>query len=178
VDRTFRFRTNVADAAIWGFESFAEVDLLRILEGANEDLGLSLYSNLALIRATYRNASENGVEGNAVELVPPLNFKTGLTFRWQEFRTSLQYAYVGEHFSDASNAIRTPTAIEGLIPAYYVMDWSCRYAWKMLQLEAGVNNLTNNLYFTRRATGYPGPGIIPSDGRSFYVSLQFLVHSP
>jgi hypothetical protein len=36
--------------------------------------------------------------------------------------------------------------------------------WK---LEAGVTNFTNNSYFTRRATGYPGPGIIPSDARSF-----------
>jgi Fe(3+) dicitrate transport protein len=42
--------------------------------------------------------------------------------------------------------------------------------WK---LEAGVTNFTNNSYFTRRATGYPGPGIIPSDARSFYTTLEF-----
>ena len=27
-------------------------------------------------------------------------------------------------------------------------------------------------YFTRRATGYPGPGIIPSEPRTFYTTLQ------
>jgi Fe(3+) dicitrate transport protein len=43
--------------------------------------------------------------------------------------------------------------------------------WK---LEAGVTNFTNNSYFTRRATGYPGPGIIPSDARSFYTTLEFV----
>ena len=34
-----------------------------------------------------------------------------------------------------------------------------------------ANNLLDAAYFTRRATGYPGPGIIPSQGRSFYLTL-------
>ncbi len=34
----------------------------------------------------------------------------------------------------------------------------------------GINNLTDERYFTRRAGGYPGPGILPADGRTFYVS--------
>jgi hypothetical protein len=38
--------------------------------------------------------------------------------------------------------------------------------------EAGVTNFTNNSYF-RRATGYPvQEGIIPSDARSFYTTLE------
>jgi Fe(3+) dicitrate transport protein len=39
-------------------------------------------------------------------------------------------------------------------------------------LATGVNNIADRAYFTRRATGYPGPGIIPSEGRSFYVTLS------
>jgi len=42
----------------------------------------------------------------------------------------------------------------------------------MLKLEAGINNFTDNKYFTRRASGYPGPGIIPSDFRSYYTTLE------
>ena len=42
----------------------------------------------------------------------------------------------------------------------------------MFKLEAGVNNLLNEKYFTRRATGYPGPGIIPSSPRNWYLTLQ------
>lgn len=41
------------------------------------------------------------------------------------------------------------------------------------KLESGVSNFTNNYYFTRRATGYPGPGIIPSENRVFYTTLEF-----
>ena len=46
------------------------------------------------------------------------------------------------------------------------------YTWKMLTAEASCNNLFNEQYFTRRAEGYPGPGIIPSDGRGFYFTLM------
>jgi len=42
-----------------------------------------------------------------------------------------------------------------------------------MKLEAGVNNLLDNKFFTRRATGYPGPGIIPSIPRNWYLTLQF-----
>jgi Fe(3+) dicitrate transport protein len=34
-----------------------------------------------------------------------------------------------------------------------------------------VNNLLDKNYATRRAGGYPGPGILPGEGRTFYVSL-------
>jgi Fe(3+) dicitrate transport protein len=59
-------------------------------------------------------------------------------------------------------------------PSYYVADFSASYKWKSWKLEAGVTNFTNNSYFTRRATGYPGPGIIPSDTRTFYTTLEFV----
>jgi Fe(3+) dicitrate transport protein len=39
-------------------------------------------------------------------------------------------------------------------------------------VESSINNFANEMYYTRRATGYPGPGILPSDGRSFYLTLQ------
>ena len=62
--------------------------------------------------------------------------------------------------------------LQGLVPAYAVWDLSGTYhAAKNLDLKAGVNNLTDAKYFTRRTDEYPGPGIIPSIGRSFYATL-------
>jgi Fe(3+) dicitrate transport protein len=52
-----------------------------------------------------------------------------------------------------------------------VADFSVSYLWRSFKIEASCNNLFNRMYFTRRADAYPGPGIIPSDGRSLYVSL-------
>lgn len=170
VDRTFRYRTNIADAKIYGIESFAEVDLLTFFK-KKPNAQLSLFTNLAVIHATYTDSDEPGIEDNEVELVPPLNFKTGLTFSKDGFEASYQFSYVAKHYSDASNAIRTPTAIEGIIPSYKVMDLSAKYSYNRFTFEAGINNLTDEKYFTRRATGYPGPGIIPAKVRNFYLSV-------
>jgi Fe(3+) dicitrate transport protein len=92
--------------------------------------------------------------------------------KYKGLSASLQVSYTAEHFSDATNAILTSTAVEGLIPSYTVADISVSYTWKMLSAEASCNNLFNRQYFTRRAESYPGPGIIPSDGRGFYFTLM------
>ena len=63
----------------------------------------------------------------------------------------------------------------GEIPSYSVVDLSYKYEKERFIIEAGVNNLLDRFYFTRRATGYPGPGIIPSDKRNYYLSLQFKI---
>ena len=175
VDRVIRFRTNVADANIYGVESFAELNLLKLFGTNNDQRRLSVFTNMAWIDATYSNAQFSGIEGNEVELVPSVNIKTGLAFLWDQFSLSYQYAFVGEHFSDATNALQTPTAIEGIIPSYQVMDISLSYQFRMFKFESGVNNLSDEAYFTRRATGYPGPGIIPSEGRSFYFTLELRI---
>jgi len=35
----------------------------------------------------------------------------------------------------------------------------------------GVNNITDEQYFTKRPTGYPGGGVWPSDGRSVTATV-------
>jgi Fe(3+) dicitrate transport protein len=86
--------------------------------------------------------------------------------------SSLQFTYVSSQYTEANNSktdVNDNTyGIFGEIPSHYVADISCSYKWREMKLEAGVTNFTNNSYFTRRATGYPGPGIIPSDNRMFY----------
>jgi Fe(3+) dicitrate transport protein len=38
-------------------------------------------------------------------------------------------------------------------------------------MRVGFNNLLDERYFTRRASSYPGPGLIPSDGRRVHASF-------
>jgi Fe(3+) dicitrate transport protein len=53
------------------------------------------------------------------------------------------------------------------------MDISAEYQInRIFKLEGSVNNLADKKYFTRRADSYPGPGIIPADARSFFLTLQ------
>ncbi len=171
-ERLVQFTTNVADAEILGLEFYAETDLKKMLKWESK-LELNLFGNTALIHAFYHDAKSTAVEGNRVESVPLMNFKTGLQSRWKNIGSSLQFSYLSQQFSEATNAEISPTGIFGEIPAYWVMDFSLDYKWKFITAEAGVNNLTDESYFTRRAAGYPGPGIIPAAPRSYYIGVEF-----
>ncbi len=81
------------------------------------------------------------------------------------------YSFTDRHFSDATNAERSSTAVIGIIPAYSIVDISARWHYGIFIIEGGINNILDNLYFTRRADGYPGPGIIPADPRTFYATV-------
>ena len=86
---------------------------------------------------------------------------------------NFQYTYLSSQFTDASNARSgILSGVIGEIPAYSVMDLSLSYSYKKIKGEWGINNLLDNHYFTRRATGYPGPGIIPSAPRTVYFTVQ------
>ncbi|KPM48860.1 TonB-dependent receptor domain-containing protein [Jiulongibacter sediminis] len=167
----YRFRTNVADARNIGVEAFAEMDFLK-WKRAKSLSSFSWYINGAYVNARYINTEETSIAGKQVEMVPPVMLRTGLSYKNGGFSSSLQWNYISKHFTDATNAIRTSTAVEGVIPSYQVMDLSAKYNWKYLTLEGSINNLLNEMYFTRRAEAYPGPGIIPSDGRGFYLTLE------
>ena len=113
--------------------------------------------------------------GNKVEFIPDLNLKTGVNFGYKNFTASVQYTYLTEQFTDASNAqlsLDDPRGIVGSVPSYGILDISAAYTYKRWRLEAGINNALDESYFTRRATGYPGPGIIPAEPLAFYTTLQ------
>jgi len=99
-------------------------------------------------------------------------FRSGLNYSWKDLKATYQFSYLGEQFSDATNSTFNPSALTCLIPSYQVMDFSVKYQPGRYKFTAGVNNLTNEKYFTRRAEAYPGPGIIPATVRSFYVSAE------
>jgi len=80
---------------------------------------------------------------------------------------------LSQQFTDASNAVESNlSGVIGKIPAYDILDISFSYTYKNFKLETGINNLLDNAYFTRRATGYPVSGIISSNNRNFYTALQ------
>lgn len=167
-------RTNIGDAQNYGLEAFAEIDWLK-LSAKPANWSLKTFVNASYINANYINSKEPNYIGNKVEYVSSAMVKTGISASFNNWILKVQYSYNSSQFSDASNAIEpSGDALLGLVPAYSVFDFSGRYKFKKyFQVEFGVNNFTNASYFTRRATGYPGPGILPSEGISGYVTLQF-----
>jgi len=172
-NRVLRLRTNVGQAVIMGLESYAEAYFVKAVNPESKDLSIVAFGNVALIKSEYRKSKMPGVQGNEVEFVPKLNLKSGLRTGYKQFKASFQFTYLTNQFSDATNAPEGGVAsVVGIIPSYKIMDLSFSYELKKMKLEASINNLANQMYYTRRATGYPGPGILPSDGRGFYLTLQ------
>lgn len=169
----YRLRTNIATAISWGFETLLEANLSKLFKQEVSQWEFYLFANIALTDARYLNSDEPGIAGNKVEMVPPVILRTGLQTKYKSWSAALQYALVTQHFSDATNAVRTATAVEGIIPTYQILDLSIQYKFKNFNFEGTINNLFNAQYFTRRAEAYPGPGIIPSDGRGFYLTLGY-----
>ncbi len=171
IEKVVAFRTNIGNAGIWGLESYMELDFWKWFAQNPKQLSLSIFSNLSWINGKYLTGS-NAIKGKQIEYIPPLSLKLGLNLKWKGLRFSFQESFVNQHFSDATNASQTADATRGLIPSYHVQDLSMSYLWKKrYKVGAGINNLSNKSYFTRRATSYPGPGIIPAEGRNFYVTL-------
>lgn len=169
---TYQYRTNISASLTTGIEAMAEINLWKWFVNDSSDFDLSCFVNTSFVNSKYINSKEEAYENKKVELVPPFNLKTGVTASYKSFSASFQYSYTHQHFSDATNSVHQANAVNGIIPTYQIMDLSLKYRYKFLQVETGINNLSNTSYFTRRATGYPGPGIIPSSPRNYYLSLQ------
>jgi Fe(3+) dicitrate transport protein len=169
----YNYRTNVAQTRNYGLESYMELDIWKLLKGAEAKTSVSLFSNFSLISAKYVNSKDDAIEGRRVEFVPNVIFKTGISVRHNKWVASYQFSYTGDQFTDATNAVYTDNAIDGVVPSYSIMDFTLEYRLnKYFSFFGSVNNLADAHYFTRRADSYPGPGIVPSDGRGFYFAAQ------
>jgi len=172
-NRVLRKRSNIGQAIIKGIEAYGEVDVLGYLMPAHHKWSGVIFNNVAFIQSEYTKSKDHAVVGRKVEFVPPINWKAGVRFGYGNAKASFQYTYVSDQYTDATNAEEGDVSgVIGLIPSYTVVDLSLAYQYRRFAIEGSINNLTDRMYFTRRATGYPGPGILPSDGRSFYVTLQ------
>lgn len=177
-DRANRVRKNIGTAIIGGIESLIDINLTEIWLRDQNFFQINYFTNTAITYSEYIKSDENNVEGKQVEFIPLINLKTGLKLAYKNVSSSFQCGYISSQFTDVQNSNAAPdgdirSGIIGEIPSYKIMDVSLNYKYKNFGIQAGINNLLNESYFTRRATGYPGPGIIPSEGRSFYMTLTY-----
>ena len=170
--------TNIGNAVTKGVEVYIELSLLKSITKRRTLDDIRIFNSLSYNQARYtkgtlnRSGTNINVTGNHVENVPDWMNKTGLTLQHNHFTTTFQYGYTSKSFNDAFNTPVSTDGITGSIPAYHVWDWSMNWQFaKVIHLSSGINNFTNEKYFNRRITMYPGPGILPADGRTFYISL-------
>jgi len=170
---TYRLITNVGNSISKGFEGFVEFNPVKAFT-TNKFTDLLLFASYSYTDASYSsNHKDATTKGKTVENAPKNILRTGISAGYKSMLITGQVSYAGETFSDANNTVTAnANGQNGLIPAYTVADLTATYKFsKNLNIKAGINNLLDERYFTRRAGGYPGPGILPGDGRTFFVSV-------
>ena len=170
---SYRLITNVGNSTSKGFEGYAEFNVLRAFT-KNKHTELLIFGSYGYTDARYAgNHKDAATKGKRLENAPQNIFRGGITGGYKTFLLTAQLSSVGKTFSDANNSV-TPAANgnNGLIPSYSIIDLSASYKFaKNFSVKAGINNLTNAVYFTRRSGGYPGPGALPADGRNMFISV-------
>jgi Fe(3+) dicitrate transport protein len=174
---THLLTTNVGNAVNKGVEAYIELSLIRLFGGVTRGNDLRVFNSLAYNHARYTSTTINksgtnvDIKGNALENTPDWINKSGVEFQHRNITSGVQFSYTEKSYNDALNTISSANGVTGVLPCWHVFDWS--FDWKFpkgYHFSAGVNNFTDEKYFNRRITMYPGPGILPADGRTFYVS--------
>ena len=167
---SFTERTNVATSTHRGVEAYVNLSLMSLLHADRSAGSLDLYDALGYTHARYTSGE---FAGNAVEFAPSVVNRAGLTYARGRGTLGVQWSYVSRQFTDANNTVASEDADVGIVPGYQLVDLSAKWQLtRVLGLDLGVNNVANRWYFTMRTTEYPGPGIIPGIGRSFYAGVR------
>lgn len=170
---SYRLITNVGNSSSKGFEGFMELNLLRLISPEFK-YDIKFFTSYSFTDARYdQDYKDENIKGNQIENAPRHIVRSGVTFNYKCFTFTQQFSYVDACYSDAGNT-KSPTANgqTGVIPSYRIFDLSAAFKFNnAFTLKSGINNLLNEKYFTRRSSGYPGPGILPGDGRTFFISL-------
>jgi len=176
---SYLLTTNVGNSVAKGIEAFTELALLKLIDPTNRSGSeVRIFGSVAFDQAKYTSGVINksgtniNISGNYVENAPQWILKSGIELRYKTISTIFQYAFTSKTYNDAFNTASSSNGVIGLIPAYHVWDWNCSWQLsKQFHVSASVNNFTNEKYFNRRITMYPGPGILPADGRTFTISM-------
>ena len=166
---TYLFRTNTGSSENQGVEAYVELNLSNWICPSCRIGKISLYNSFAYVNARYVSGDYST---KLVEYAPKYINRNGLNYSLKGFSVNIQYSYQSDAFGDAANPVFAHDALVGKIPSYSLVDVSASYKYKKIQFKGGVNNVGDKKYFTLRTPEYPGPGIISSTGRMFYVGIS------
>ncbi len=186
---TYLYRTNLGETRNKGIESFVDLNVTKMF-GVHKPYGnLDIFASMSFIDSRYVDfkrttqtgtapdikITETNLAGNQVENAPRYIHNFGMSWGNNNFSATVQYKMSGDIFTDATNTV-APSANgqTGRLDGYEILDFSSEYKfYKKFNIRTGVNNILDKSYATRRAGGYPGPGILPGEGRSFYISVGY-----
>jgi len=184
---TYQYRTNLGKSVHKGVEAYIDLNISKALKMKKKTGDISVFASLAFINAEYVDFKTTSITGtspniiikevnlknNKVEYAPSQIHNIGLTYSLKGFSTTVQGRISSAVFSDATNTeVPNTTGTIGKIDGYQVYDLSMEYKFlKNYNICFSINNLTDTKYATRRASGYPGPGLISGEGRTINLGI-------
>ena len=170
----YTYRTNIGNSLTNGLEIFVQGNW-----ELSKNVGLTLFTSTTLMDGKYTSGiikSGNNnikIDGNKIESVPTLISRNGLTLLYEKFSISALYSYTSNTYADPLNTKTvTSNGAVGLVPEYGILDVNCSFKISShITIKAGLNNVTDEQYFTKRPLFYPGIGIWPSEGISGNISF-------
>ncbi|MFM2155797.1 MAG: hypothetical protein RL516_546 [Bacteroidota bacterium] len=175
------YKTNIGASVSKGIESFVELDVIKMLTEKSKYGTVSIFASNSFIDARYikwdnpsiANDPLKSIEEKQVENVPAFIHRLGLTYHYENLSATCQLNKVASVYTDAANTeLPNANATIGKLSGYQVVDFSISVKIKKgYNFRASVNNVFDEKYATRRSGGYPGPGILPGNARTFSVTF-------
>jgi len=184
---TYQFRSNLGKSSNKGVEASFDLNIFKAIKLKEQIGSLNIFGSLAFIDATYKDfkltsvsgappnvsIKEDNLQGKKVENTPSQIHNLGFTYAKKGFSATIQTRINSQVFTDATNTdAPNAAATIGKIDRYQVYDFSAEYKFlHHYNVKFSLNNCANTKYATRRAGGYPGPGLLPGEARTFIVGI-------
>lgn len=176
--QAYTYKTNIGDSRTNGIEVFIQYKF-----PLSNLLYAGVFTSTSYMTANYirgeiaAGGTNRNIAGNKLEAVPEWISRNGVEVLYKGFGATLLYSYTSETFSDALNTFTPPAnGSRGFTPGYSTWDINASLrTGPVVTLRAGLNNIFNKSYFTKRPTFYPGPGIWTSDGKNGYITVSIKI---
>ncbi len=183
----YLFKTNTGSGYASGIETYFDINILKVFQPQNKS-DFWIYTNLTLNFTKYqdyilyyRDPSTNTIlkkdaTNKEFEYAPTYILNVGFKYEFEKFSATLQSRFNSGMYTDALNTF-SPNSVAtiGYLNSYKVFDFNAAYKYnKNLQFRFSFNNITNESYATFRANGTIINGIIPADGRSYFLGIDYL----
>lgn len=164
------------DTTSYGFEAAGQIGLMGLSHLLREthphyegDHEVFLTGSATVVNSTF---DDGPFEGNDLPYVPEQSYTFGIRYSYRDrFDLVFQGRYLDSRFADGANTVTEDLAgTIGELDSYVVFDLKGR--WRVneyLTLNAGVNNLFDEIYSTQRRTGQQ-KGVFPGPTRSVFVA--------
>jgi Fe(3+) dicitrate transport protein len=184
---TYIYRTNLGTAVHQGIEAYISWQVSQTLNCKKQYGSVNAFATVALVNARYQNfitstasgtaphvvINTSNLRGKKVEYAPAEMYTLGIIYSYKQLSTTMQIRNTSSVFTDANNTVlANSTGTIGQLKGYTICDASLVYKYaKYYNITVSINNIMQARYATRRSNGYPGPGIIPGEGRTFNIGF-------